>query len=237
MYEGKSRGSGRESRETRLGATGQGTREEAAAAVSGKRVGTLTPVTARCKTRAYQGLNKPENVRESSVKMRGTRESLGGWSHRPWVLAEARCGQAVAWRVEPWLGVEPRLDGLAWPSYFECLNDEDLNEPNIAMHRVNGRSGDSAPRECSGIVVISVFRGRTPKARRETFMTTKTSLGKPSRASEGPFWGPSACQWGGPLRALSEKASVRDRGVPAQAGCPGNAPGRVFGHFGTKRDF
>ncbi|OWM89022.1 hypothetical protein CDL15_Pgr023432 [Punica granatum] len=44
------------------------------------------------------------------------RESLGRWSRRPWVLAEARCGQAVAWRVEPWLAVELRLDGSAWLS-------------------------------------------------------------------------------------------------------------------------
>ncbi|OWM90787.1 hypothetical protein CDL15_Pgr002710 [Punica granatum] len=37
----------------------------------------------------------------------------------------------------------------------------------------------------SGIVVVSVFHGRAPKARRETFMTTETSLGKLSRVSEG----------------------------------------------------
>ncbi|PKI68443.1 hypothetical protein CRG98_011168 [Punica granatum] len=37
---------------------------------------------------------------------------------------------------------------------------------------------------CSEIVVISVFRGSTPKARRETFVTTETSLGKPSRVPE-----------------------------------------------------
>ncbi|PKI67433.1 hypothetical protein CRG98_012162 [Punica granatum] len=30
---------------------------------------------------------------------------------------------------------------------LECLNDKDLNEPNIAMRRVDGRSSDSAPRE------------------------------------------------------------------------------------------
>ncbi|PKI44198.1 hypothetical protein CRG98_035411 [Punica granatum] len=30
---------------------------------------------------------------------------------------------------------------------LECLNDEDLNEPNIAMRRVNERLGDPAPRE------------------------------------------------------------------------------------------
>ncbi|PKI41315.1 hypothetical protein CRG98_038301 [Punica granatum] len=100
---------------------------------------------------------------------------------------------------------------------LECLNDEDLNEPNIAICRVNERSGDSAPREsvlpvwtfgvefsvprCSGIVVIPVFRGRAPKARRETFMTTETSLGKPSRVSEGhlklvprPWWSLGACR-------------------------------------------
>ncbi|PKI50349.1 hypothetical protein CRG98_029258 [Punica granatum] len=100
---------------------------------------------------------------------------------------------------------------------LECLNDEDLNEPNIAIRRVNKRSGDSAPREsvlpawtfgvefsvprCSGIVVISVFRGRALKARRETFMTTETSFGKPSRVPEGhlklvprPWWSLGVCR-------------------------------------------
>ncbi|OWM69405.1 hypothetical protein CDL15_Pgr013183 [Punica granatum] len=48
MHEEKSRGSGLESRKTRLEVTGRGTREVAA---SGKRVGTLAPVTARCKIR------------------------------------------------------------------------------------------------------------------------------------------------------------------------------------------
>ncbi|OWM84265.1 hypothetical protein CDL15_Pgr011650 [Punica granatum] len=30
---------------------------------------------------------------------------------------------------------------------LECLNEEDLNEPNITIRRVNERSDDSAPRE------------------------------------------------------------------------------------------
>ncbi|PKI58537.1 hypothetical protein CRG98_021069 [Punica granatum] len=54
---------------------------------------------------------------------------------------------------------------------------------------------------CSGIVVISVFRGSAPKARRETFLTTETFLGKPSRVSEGhlklvprPWWSLGACR-------------------------------------------
>ncbi|PKI33040.1 hypothetical protein CRG98_046569 [Punica granatum] len=54
---------------------------------------------------------------------------------------------------------------------------------------------------CSGIVVISVPRGRAPKARRGTFMTTETSLGKTSRVPEGhlklvprPWWSLGACR-------------------------------------------
>ncbi|PKI48755.1 hypothetical protein CRG98_030856 [Punica granatum] len=54
---------------------------------------------------------------------------------------------------------------------------------------------------CSGIVVIFVLRGRAPKARRETFMTTETSFGKPSRVPEGhlklvprPWWSLGACR-------------------------------------------
>ncbi|PKI68505.1 hypothetical protein CRG98_011101 [Punica granatum] len=38
---------------------------------------------------------------------------------------------------------------------------------------------------CSEIVVVSVFRGNTPKVRRETFVTTETYFGKPSRVPEG----------------------------------------------------
>ncbi|PKI44912.1 hypothetical protein CRG98_034694 [Punica granatum] len=68
---------------------------------------------------------------------------------------------------------------------------------------------------CSGIVVISVFRGRAPKARWEMFMTTETSIGKPSRVPEGPFWGAVCLSVERAPGALSEKASMRDRGVPA----------------------
>ncbi|PKI59987.1 hypothetical protein CRG98_019619 [Punica granatum] len=39
---------------------------------------------------------------------------------------------------------------------------------------------------CSGIVMVSVFRGRAPKARRETFVATETSLGRPSQIPEVP---------------------------------------------------
>ncbi|PKI46209.1 hypothetical protein CRG98_033398 [Punica granatum] len=108
------------------------------------------------------------------------------------------------------------------------------------LAEVVGRNGT-----CLGIVVISVLHGRAPKALRETFVTTEASLGKPSRASEGhlelvprPWWSLGACRpiLGGP-GALSEKASVRDRGVPAHAICPGNASGRAIGHFDTVRDF
>ncbi|PKI51063.1 hypothetical protein CRG98_028551 [Punica granatum] len=113
---------------------------------------------------------------------------------------------------------------------LECLNDEDLNEPNIATRRVNERSGDSAPRECSGIVVISVFRGRAPKARRETFMTTETSLGKPSRVPEGhlklvprPWWFLGACRPVLGVRLLvsgvGPGSSVK-KGVHERSRCP-----------------
>ncbi|PKI44581.1 hypothetical protein CRG98_035032, partial [Punica granatum] len=71
---------------------------------------------------------------------------------------------------------------------------------NLWWRRLGGAGGREEPRlgavmsepryslnvlRCSGIAAISVFRGRTPKARRETFMTTETSLGKPGRAPEG----------------------------------------------------
>ncbi|OWM90846.1 hypothetical protein CDL15_Pgr028976 [Punica granatum] len=49
MHEGKSRGSGLESRKTRLETTGYGTREVAAAAARENGVGTLAPTTAWCK--------------------------------------------------------------------------------------------------------------------------------------------------------------------------------------------
>ncbi|PKI40050.1 hypothetical protein CRG98_039561 [Punica granatum] len=85
---------------------------------------------------------------------------------------------------------------------FECLNEED-------MRHVNECSGDSALRgqcsldvsRCSGIVMISTFRGRAPKAHRETFVTIKTFLKRPSRVSEGhrklvprPWWSLGACR-------------------------------------------
>ncbi|OWM72482.1 hypothetical protein CDL15_Pgr021199 [Punica granatum] len=40
----------------------------------------------------------------------------GDLSRRPWGEATADCGRAELGGVEPWLGVEPRLDGLAWLS-------------------------------------------------------------------------------------------------------------------------
>ncbi|PKI26129.1 hypothetical protein CRG98_049182, partial [Punica granatum] len=68
-------------------------------------------------------------------------------------------------------------------------------------------------------------------ARREAFATIETSFGKPSRVSEGylklvprPWWSLGACRpvlkgrllvSGASPGALSEKASVGDRGVPA----------------------
>ncbi|PKI26151.1 hypothetical protein CRG98_049160, partial [Punica granatum] len=54
---------------------------------------------------------------------------------------------------------------------------------------------------CSETVVISVFRGSAPKARREAFATIETSFGKPSRVPEGylklvprPWWSLGACK-------------------------------------------
>ncbi|OWM80212.1 hypothetical protein CDL15_Pgr012343 [Punica granatum] len=54
---------------------------------------------------------------------------------------------------------------------------------------------------CSKIVVISVFRGNAPEACRETFVTTETYFGKPSRVSKGclklvprSWWSLSACR-------------------------------------------
>ncbi|OWM66816.1 hypothetical protein CDL15_Pgr027004 [Punica granatum] len=40
----------------------------------------------------------------------------GGLSRQPWGEATTDCGRAELGGVEPWLGVEPRLDGLAWLS-------------------------------------------------------------------------------------------------------------------------
>ncbi|PKI64526.1 hypothetical protein CRG98_015089 [Punica granatum] len=85
---------------------------------------------------------------------------------------------------------------------------------------------------CSGIVVISVLRRRAPKARRETFMTTETSLRKPSRVPKGhlklvpqPWWSLGAYRpvLGG--RLLVSRAgpgsSVR-KGIRERPGCPGS---------------
>ncbi|PKI58318.1 hypothetical protein CRG98_021295 [Punica granatum] len=109
-----------------------------------------------------------------------------------------------------------------------CLGTCDRDFPRCSLN-VSGRSGIVVKR--SEIIEISVFHGHSPEARRETFMTTKMSLGKPSRALEGhlklvprPWWSLGACRpvWGAVClsvervpEALSEKASVRDRGVPA----------------------
>ncbi|PKI56639.1 hypothetical protein CRG98_022972 [Punica granatum] len=59
------------------------------------------------------------------------------------------------------------------------------------------------------------FRGSASKARRETFVTTETSLGKPSRVPEVPFRGAVCLSMERAPRALLEKASVGHRGVPA----------------------
>ncbi|PKI71495.1 hypothetical protein CRG98_008109 [Punica granatum] len=85
---------------------------------------------------------------------------------------------------------------------------------------------------CSGVVVISVLRGRTSKARRETFVTTETSPGKPSRIPEGhlklvpqPWWSLGACRpvLGGRLlvSGAGPRSSVR-KGVRERSGCPGS---------------
>ncbi|PKI36615.1 hypothetical protein CRG98_042994, partial [Punica granatum] len=82
---------------------------------------------------------------------------------------------------------------------------------------------------CSGIVVISVLRGRAPKARRETFVTTETFLGKPSRVPEGhlklvprPWWSLGAYRPVLEGRLLVDGAglgsSVR-KGVRERSGC------------------
>ncbi|PKI38381.1 hypothetical protein CRG98_041226 [Punica granatum] len=85
---------------------------------------------------------------------------------------------------------------------------------------------------CSGIVVIFVFRGRAPKALRETFVTIGTSLGKPSRVPEGhlrfvprPWWSLGACRPVSGCRLLvsgsGPGSSVR-KGVRERSGCPGS---------------
>ncbi|PKI34782.1 hypothetical protein CRG98_044827, partial [Punica granatum] len=97
---------------------------------------------------------------------------------------------------------------------------------------------------CSGITVISVFRECAPKIYREAFATAGTSLGEPCRVPNGrlklvpwsrwpwvpvgPFQGAVCLSVERAPGALSEKASVRDRGAPAHEVCPGNASGRVI---------
>ncbi|PKI42484.1 hypothetical protein CRG98_037126, partial [Punica granatum] len=89
---------------------------------------------------------------------------------------------------------------------------------------VRGSSRDS------GIVGISVSRGRVPKARREAFVTTGTSLGKPSRVSVGHlrlvlrlWWSLGACRPVSGCRLLvsgsGPGSSVR-KGVRERPGCP-----------------
>ncbi|PKI43233.1 hypothetical protein CRG98_036379 [Punica granatum] len=102
------------------------------------------------------------------------------------------------------------------------------SEPRVLGDRCCAR----ASLLCSGIVVISVLRGRAPKAHRETFMTTETSLEKPSRVPEGHlklvprlWWSLGAC---GPVlggRLLVSGAgpgSFVRKGVRERSGCPGS---------------
>ncbi|PKI78555.1 hypothetical protein CRG98_001062 [Punica granatum] len=128
MYEEKSRGSGLESRETRLGATSGMTQERCSRGSLGK--------TGR-----------------HACSSHGTRGGLGA------------------------AGIE---DGANGGGSSQC---------SLNVLR------------CSGIVVVSVFRGRAPKARRETFVATETSLGRSSRIPEGhlklvprPWWSLGACR-------------------------------------------
>ncbi|PKI64513.1 hypothetical protein CRG98_015076 [Punica granatum] len=84
---------------------------------------------------------------------------------------------------------------------------------------------------CSEIVVISVFRGNAPKAHWETFVTTETYFGAPSRVPEGylklvprPWWSLGACRPVLRGRLLvsgaSPGSSVR-KGVRGGSECPG----------------
>ncbi|PKI70962.1 hypothetical protein CRG98_008636 [Punica granatum] len=78
--------------------------------------------------------------------------------------------------------------------------DEAVTNPKEPRRLTALHLGGSAER-CSGIIVVSVFHGRAPKARRETFMATGTSLGRPSQIPEGhlklvprPWWSLSTCR-------------------------------------------
>ncbi|PKI59641.1 hypothetical protein CRG98_019978 [Punica granatum] len=233
MYEEKSRGSGRGSRKTQIGGYGWVTRELAAATVRGKTGrhassghGTVQETGGKGSCARSVG---PRIVTTSSRE--GVRVVRNPWNVMA-RLAEVVGGNGTRG------GLRCARLGVSGPD-LECLNDEDLNEPNIVTRRVNVRSGDSAPRECSGIVVISVFRGRALKARRETFMTTKTSIGKLSRVPEGLFWGAVCLSVERAPGALSEKAAVRDRGVPAHVVCPGKClrePGPIYFGEGLDED-
>ncbi|PKI31640.1 hypothetical protein CRG98_047969, partial [Punica granatum] len=70
---------------------------------------------------------------------------------------------------------------------------------------------------CSGIVVVSVFRERAPKARQEMFVAIETSLGRSSRIPEGhlkliprPWWSLGACRPVSGCRLLVSGSSLSE---------------------------
>ncbi|OWM72795.1 hypothetical protein CDL15_Pgr019908 [Punica granatum] len=58
-------------------------------------------------------------IREGEMSLR-----VWGKQGRPWGEATADCGRAELGGVEPWLGVEPRLDGLAWLRTLGALSEK-----------------------------------------------------------------------------------------------------------------
>ncbi|PKI72720.1 hypothetical protein CRG98_006878 [Punica granatum] len=69
---------------------------------------------------------------------------------------------------------------------------------------------------CTGIVVISAFRGRAPKTRRETVMITETSLRETESSFERPVLGGRLL-----VSGAGPGSSVR-KGVRERSGCPGS---------------
>ncbi|PKI71430.1 hypothetical protein CRG98_008167 [Punica granatum] len=124
MHEEKSRGSGLESRKTRFGVTGGVTREGGSRG-SSRENGSARSLRSRHDARVFDDfwLNSNRVVTGIQGGFPAILASFGlgkGWtgdlSRRPWGEATADCGRAELGGVEPWLGVEPRLDGLAWLS-------------------------------------------------------------------------------------------------------------------------
>ncbi|PKI52282.1 hypothetical protein CRG98_027324 [Punica granatum] len=172
-------------------------------------VGTLAPVTARCKVRlvgllrggsrglwADPNVPRPEQTRKCERKFgKNVRNPV----REKWM--NDGCARLIGPRTvttssrgrvrvvkDPW-NMMARLAEVVGRNGTWMREEEGLEPPaKRGMSRGLGGQIEACSLNVSrrsGIVVVSVFHGRAPKARRETFMTTETSLGKLSRVSEG----------------------------------------------------